>query len=432
MSSIIEQLTDENFTKEQLANYWKEYYEWLKKIYLLESFEIKGKNESLFFYHWFNNKDDDENILGYDLREKEYAEYKKKEIALNLKGEQIQQDEKKEYEQRGFICIDKEKKIFDFGIHYKHKGKGYAKAIYDNYLNILEMMGIEDREQYELRVQGNSNHDFLKRMHTRKMVKKAKEKPNSENAMKILMEFAQYPYFMTFDEFNTIIEYAINSNISKKKIAESINENGFKIFYPTMERTYFNENDIDKFKSFEIKGLKATCMHERFMEDRHFAFIQLITDANKEDILLEFNRILNIVKQEHEEKIIEEKYIPTNLKKFGEFGYIILDWDYSGMLFKYVDSEIQEFVKRKVLEILKRTGSNPKYSRNENLTKIFVVLSEAGLLDLATYIALYEEARKCNCGLEEFRELSSRYVDKEILKEAKKKADKNTECKSLE
>ena len=40
----------------------------------------------------------------------------------------------------------------------------YARAIYNNVLHILEMLGIEGREEYVIQIIGNPNHPFLQNM----------------------------------------------------------------------------------------------------------------------------------------------------------------------------------------------------------------------------------------------------------------------------
>lgn len=172
-------------TKEELAKAWKEYYNWLQSIYPLESFELQGKDEEiLHFYHGFNSRKlDGENFLCYYLMDDEYVKYLNERKALHLQGEEVPEDKRKKYVSKAFININKNKKYFNFGVEWDYQGHGYGKAIYDNISHIFEMFGIEDKEQYELRIYGNPNHDFFKRINTQRLFAKTNSDPNTENVL---------------------------------------------------------------------------------------------------------------------------------------------------------------------------------------------------------------------------------------------------------
>lgn len=398
-------------TKEELAKVWKEYYNWLQSIYPVESFALQGKDdEILHFYHGFNTKSlDNEHFLSYFLRDDEYAKYFEEQKKLHLQGEEMPEDEKKKYKSKGFISIDKNKKYFNFGIERDYQGHGYGKAIYDNISHILEMLGIEDKEQYELRVHGNPNHDFFKRIDTQRLVAKTNSEPNTENALQIIEEFAKHPNTMRFSELNTIIEYALNSSVPMEEIAKAINDNGFNIYYSTINSIpHFEEKDFEKFKSFGITGIKATCMHHHFMRGRNFGFMKLLDDVDIQDATLEFRKVFEEVKA-------EEGYIPHNLEKFGELEHLILDWDYLGILLKNTNTEIQELVKRQAISKFDEFDPEHHHSWRFQLdyesAATFTMLSDAGLMDKDTYIELYQKALNRNYNLEEFDSVIDRFID---------------------
>lgn len=419
-------------TKEELAKAWKEYYNWLQSIYPLESFEIQGRNgEMLHFYHGFNTKSlHNENFLYYYLRDNEYAKYFDEQKTLRLQGEEIPECEKKEYKSKGFISIDKDEKWFNFGIEWDYQRHGYGKAIYNNISHILEMLGIEDKEQYELRVYGNADHDFFKRIDTQRLVAKTNNEPSTENALQIIEEFTRYPNTMMFSELNTIIEYALNSSIPKEEIAKAINNNGFNISYFTCNFIpHFEEKDFEKFKSFSITGIKATCMHHHFMKGRNFGFMKLLDGVDMQDATLEFRKVFEEVKAEHKKEKAEGGDIPSNLEKFGEIEHLILDWDYLGLLLKSVNPEIQEMVKRQAISRFDEFDPEHHYSWRFELdyesAATFAMLRDAGLMDKDTYIELYQKALNRNYNLEEFDSVVDRFIDSEERKLAREEISRN-------
>lgn len=418
--------------KEELTKVWKEYYDWLKSIYPLESFELQGKDEEiLHFYHGFNTKSlDNKHFLSYFLRDDEYAKYFEEEKKLRLQGEEMPEDEKKEYKFKGFISIDKNKKYFNFGIEWDYQGHGYGKTIYDNIPCILEMLGIEDKEQYELRVYGNPNHDFFKKIDTKRLVVKTNSEPNTENALQIIEKFAKYPNTMKFSELNSIIEYALISNVPMEEIAKAINDNGFNIYYSTVNSIpYFEEKDFEKFKSFGITGIKATCMHHHFMKRRNFGFMKLLDSVDMQDATLEFKRVFEEVKAEHEKRKAEGGYISPHLEEFGELEHIILDWDYLGLLLKNVNPEIQAVVKRQAVSKFDEFDPEHYHSWGFQLdyesAATFAMLRDAGLMDKDTYIELYQKALNRNYNLEEFSSVVDRFIDSEEGKLAKQEISQN-------
>ena len=421
-------------TKEELAKAWKNYYDWLDSIYSLKNFEIQGINgEHLNFYNGFNTSSSDNKtqLLYYYLRDDGYKEAFEKEKERDLLGEERDgENAGQTFNTKAFIAIDTETKSFNFGVNRDYHGHGYGTAIYDNYLHILEMLDVEDREQYELRVHGNPNHDFFKRIHTKELVAKTNGEPNAENALQVLKEFAKYPNPMKFSELNTIVEYAINSGVSIKEIAEAINYNGFNIFYSTINSIPdFEENELKQFKSFGITGLKATCMHHHFMKGQNFGFIQLLDDIDMQDATLEFKRIFEGIKEKTEKGNTEGIYISPNLEKFGELEYIILDWDYSGLLFKSVSPDIQKLVKKQAISKFDEFDPEHRelwpYDVDSNSAKTLRMLSDAGLMDKDAYIALYQKALNRNYDLEEFDKVLSIFISNEERKKAQQEISQN-------
>lgn len=422
-------------TKEELAKAWKEYYDWLASIYPLAKFQIQGKNgEQLNFYHGFTNRFSGETqprTLTYILRDEKYAEAYEEQKQHDLLGESRNGKNAGEaFKSKAFIDIWPEDKVFNFGVDWDYQGLGYGISIYDNYLQILEMLGIEEREQYKLKVYGNPKHDFFKRIQTRELVSKTNGEPNTENALQILADFAKHPHTMRFRELNAIIQYAINSNVSMEAILQAINENGFNISYGTINGIpRFEEKDFEQFKSFGITGLKPTCMHEHFMRGKNFGFMQLLGDVDVQDATLEFRRIFEEVKKEYETKKAEDGYIHPNLKDFGELEHIILDWEYSGLLFKNVTPDIKRLVKKQAIS--KFDEFDPEHRKSwdfqldSNSAATLKMLKDAGLLDKDAYIQLYQKALNRNYNLEEFDAAIYPYITAEERELARREISQN-------
>ena len=419
------------FTKEELAKAYKDYYDWLDSIYPQKSFVLTGKNkEELYFFHGFNYDKEDSKKLAYLLREPEYGkafeEQKKRDLLGEPRDGKSLEDE---FKTMAFINIDTENKVFNFGVDWDYKGRGYGNAIYYNYMQILEMLGIKDGEKYELRCYGNPNHDYFKRIATKELVKKAKGEPDRENAISVLEEFANHPNKMLFKEFNAIIEYAMASGLEMQQIADAINSNGFNILYTTFNGIpRFKDTDLQKFNSFGIKGIKPTSLHEHFIRNKNFAFMQFAKDADMENATLEFRRVLEEVKKG---KADREKYMPLNLEKFGELEHIILDWKYAGLLFRRVRPDIQQLVKKQAIEKFDEFDEEHSKSwqhsdMDDNTFNTLKLLEESGLMDKDVYISLYQRALNRNYNLKEFDSIITGFISFEERKKALEEIGENT------
>ncbi len=422
-------------SKEELAKACRDYYKWLAEVCPLEEFELKGKNGEVLNFYRGNIYMDEPERKCYWLRDKEYKHVKEKQTQQQLLGEEWTEDINKTFEPKAFISINTEKKWFNFGTEWDHQRKGYGRAIYDNYLNILEMLGVEDKEQYQLRVYGNPDHEFFQGMQTEQLIAKTEEEPDLEKGKQMLGEFAKYPYKMGFRDLNSVIQYAIKSGIPKEEITKAINENGFHISYGTINRRpKFEREDLEQFKSFNITGLKATAMHQHFIKNRSFGFIRLLGEIETQDASLEFRNILEEVKKDYEQRKIEERWIPDNLKEFGELEHIILDWDEVGLLLKNVNPEIKQIVKRQAIN--RFDEFDPKHEQewrstyniddmDINSRNTFKMLSQAGMMDKEAYIELYQKALNRNYNLKEFNYVIAPFIDEEEKRLAKEEIAQN-------
>ncbi len=417
-------------TKEEIAKFWREYYAWIKTIYPIDSFEIQGKNGEKLYFHRGNPWPGDKyvaNQIFYFLRDNNYKQVEAQIVERNLRGEEpeTQEDEDKSHKvSKASITIDRINKRFSFQVDWDYQRNGYGRAIYDNYMQILELLGIEDKEQYELQVANQANHIFLKNMHTRELVARTNVEPSIENARAILEEFAQYPNTVSLRDVNAIVYYAKKSNVPREEISQALNQNGFNIHIGSIA-----DKQLEQFKAFGITGLKATCMHHHFMESESFEFMQLITNADPKDTTLEFRRIFEEIKKQREEKEKEGKYLPDNLKKFGELVYIILDWRKPALLFRDVTPEIKKVVRDQAIN--KFEEFDPEHNsywalQDQNSLSVLTMLRDAGLMDKDAYIALYQKSLNRNYDLAEFdRVVADMFIDKEFREQARQEIFQN-------
>lgn len=421
-------------SKEELAKAYRDYYKWLAEICPIEEFELKGKNGEVLNFYRGNIYMNEPEWKCYWLRDKEYKHAKEKQTQQQLLGEEWTEDLNKTFEPKAFININTKEKWFNFGTEWDYQRKGYGRAIYDNYLNILEMLGVEDKEQYKLRVYGNPNHEFLHGMQTEQLIAKTEEEPDFEKGKQILGEFAKYPYKMEFRDLNSIIRYAIKSGMPKEEITKAINENGFNISYVMSDRRpTFEREDLEEFMSFNITGLKATAMHQHFIKNRNFGFIRLLGEIETQDATLEFRRILEEVKKDYEQRKIEERWIPDNLKEFGELEHIILDWGEVGLLIKNASPEVKQIVKRQAINRFdefdpkheQQWGNTYNDDMDINSRNTFRMLSQAGMMDKEAYIELYQRALNRNYDLKEFDKVIRPFIDEEERRLARKEIAQN-------
>lgn len=418
-------------TKEELARKYREYYKWLNSIYPIEGFEISGKNNETLYFHHANNLyhiEQEEQDMIYYLRDIAFKEYAERIVKAYLQGEKIQDD--REFEAKAFIQVDKREKKFRFSVEFDFERNGYGRAIYNNYLHILDMLGIEDKEQYVIQVLNKPNHPFLQKMHTEALVAKTNQKPDTNNALQILEEFAKSTNRITLNEITTIASYAIASNVPVSAIGQALNESRFNIFFSAFKSQREIEEEIEQFRALGITGLKATCMHEHFMREKSFRLMSLITQADREDTTLEFRRIFEEIKADHEKRKAEGAYITSNLAEFGELEHLILDWKHSGLLFRNVTPDIQELVKMQAIskfEEFDPEHSKPwEYSIDDRSFATFKVLKEAGLMDKEAYIALYQKALNRNYDLTEFDGVVISHISEEERVKAREEIEQHT------
>lgn len=422
-------------TKEECAKFYKDYYTKLYSLYPMASFELKSNDTILHFFHGLNDPEDG-NTLIYFWRDEEYGELFEKCKALQIAGEEKDIGNLwNEYKSMGHIIISMDRKIFDFMFDWDFQFKGHGTTIYNNYLDILNMLGIEDADQYELRINNNPNHDFFKRMQSKKLIARVAEEANFQKALNVLEDFANHPYKLRIHELNAIIKYALNSGIHVSTIASAINRNGFNISYNTVNGIFFlKKEDMDEFKAFNISGLSPLSCIRHFTDEHNFAFMEMLGDVNKDETLLAFEKIKEYAFARYEKRKVDNLYPLVHFDKYGILGHFILDWDRFGLFVKYLTEDIKNQVKELAINMFEDFDPNHYYRMPFDLdsesTHVIRVLKDADFLNKDTYIRLYQKAMNRNYTFDDFNGILSYYIDHEEHSKAYKEISENIFCPS--
>lgn len=386
----------------------EEYYQYLIEKYPVESFVLEGKNREKIIFR----------------RGRGIFSYMNKEeiLCYFLEGPSKYNPEKKEI-YSSFI-IDPNKKEFSIHTRFDYGRRGYARAIYNERLEILRKLRIEDGDAYEIII--NNHHpdekNFLNKMKAEELVRKTQRNPDLDNALSILEEFSNISTPIRLREINDIIEYSIISKVPMEKIAEVLNKNGLH-FWDSFNT---ESKEINRFKNFAIKGLKPLAMekHGHFRKtdiQRSFKFMNMLGEVSEKDVFDEFIYIWNDIDRIKDAKVNKESdlarysYIDEYCKKideYGKLGFMILEYEDLGLLFKYANPELKELVKRQAVNMF------GLFNTDYNKDKILKVLSQAGLVDKETYIELYKKALGLNLSLEDFNSIMHRHSSYELRCEA--------------
>ena len=185
----------------------------------------------------------------------------------------------------------------------------------------------------------------------------------------------------------------------------------------------FDYQDLQQFKSFGITNLNPTSMHHHFMNCRGFRWMTFLDDVDTRDATQEFRNICEEIKK-------NKNFLPSNLKKYGETEYLILDWDHFGLLLKHVDPKIQAVVKKIAISTFGKfdPGHEEEWCEQDidhNSFQTFKMLKESGLMDKDAYIALYQKALNRNYSLKDFDNAIGRFIPKEERKKAREEILRN-------
>ena len=407
----------------------REYLKWLQCRYPIRFFSI-GNFRFTSVFEPFLPEDDGKRTF-YLLDEKDEEIIKREKDKL-LNGEELTEEDRLPAIRRSLFIINTKKKIFNYSLAEKDRRKGLGTLIYYQAPQIMQAMGIKDAEEYTIKVAGNENHPFLKRLKTKELVARAISEPNLEKAKNLLGQLSQYPEPIKLAEYTTIISYAIRSNVPMNEIADAINANGFNVKYRISQMVpVFDKEEAEAFKSLKIQGIKPSCLRKHFDGMKGYGVLSLFESADIADSTQELTSLIEYY--EKNKSPIPEGFICYS--KLRGLSYIILYIDKSGFLFRNVDPKSRETVRKTALALFERTDPEHKeewsYNRADQMSnKIFAMLKDAKLLDAKTYIALYQRALNRNYSLEAFQRVMSYYVDDDTKANALHEIEQNTYCPS--
>ncbi len=406
---------EHNSTQEERALKYQKYLEKIRRIYPVDTISI---GEYTFFRGGRLGVSNEDCSKMYLLLSAEEIGIRERQIEKLTRGEELLDSDKLPPRPMTCFVVNTLDKTFSYTVAYKERNQGLGKKIYNSVPQILEALQIEDADKYIIQIAGNSDHDYLRHLKSLKMVDLTEKEYDAENARKILKQFSQHPYQLKYSEFIAIVEYAINSFVPINEIADAINANGFNVAYSLYDSNEYTK----KCRNFNIKGIKPTCLHENFIDDKSFKVLSLFGELDKEDCSREFRAFREYLKEEYQKRRNAGESIPSNLEKYGELSYMILNYDDVGLLFKYVDPSLKKVIKRDAIALFERM--DPEHKKNLNLgpdhesIMILKVLQDSGLLDVDTYIELYQRALNRNYSLSDFRTFAVRYCGLKMANEA--------------
>ena len=416
---------EHNSTQEERALKYQKYLETIRRIYPVDTISIE---EYTFFRGGRVGVSNEDCSKMYLLLSAEEIGIRERQIEKLTRGEELLDSDKLPPKPMTCFVVNTLDKTFSFTVADKERNQGIGKKIYNSVPQILKKLDIEDADKYIIQIAGNSYHPYLRHLKSLEMVDLTKKEFDANNARNVLKQFSQHPYQLKFREFNAIAEYAINSFIPINEIAEAINANGFNVAYSL----YDSNEETKKCRNFNITGIKPTCLHKNFIDDKSFKVLSLFGELDKEDCSREFRAFQEYLKEEHQKRRNAGESIPSNLEKYGELSYMILNYDDVGLLFKYVDPGLKKVIKRDAIALFERMdpGHEKKLSASPDHDSIMIlrVLRDSELLDVATYIELYQMALNRNYSLSEFEVFATRYCGLKIANEASKTISKDVYC----
>ena len=463
-------------SKDEEIEKTKKYFEWLDKLYPLKTFKIYGKDDNdgnvsvLTFHHRWNHPQDDNATTELEFYSATEEELKYYDIyrEYSLKGEEVPKEFVPPSRYKSYIGIDTEAKTFTFIIADAESRHGYGEYLYYNAQSILERLGIDDREKYKVSVNDNFNHDLFKHLETKRLIDLTNTSPNKENGIYVMRELSGYPYAMSLRNYNTLIQYAIDSKVPKHFIVDAINWNEFNVRDALSFRR--DEKEVNRFKSFGINGISLTRMHKHFTDGKNdLKLMNFFGELDSEEASKEFRALLDYIEKDlkarqdenkrietenenirRQNAIIEEEnshrmpgekkknisytktkiYISPILEQYGSLASFLVEWKYPELLVKYIDPSLKSIVRRTALKMFELADPEHKdewrFSGDSTSRKLLEILKEAGMMNPNTYIALYQKALNRNYSLEEFRNVASSYIDYDNEQQALEEISQHT------
>lgn len=421
-------------SKKEIADFYKDYYDKLYAICPIEKFELETpKGETLHFFRSHTDIEDSDLIL-FSERDAAYEDFFEEDKARQLAGEDVDIGSLySSFKTKSYIVIRTTEKIFDFGVEWDWQYKDRGITIYNNHLDILDKLGIKDGDKYELRVSNNPDHDFFKRLTSKRLVERAEREVNLEDAKSLIEDFGNHPHALRLSEVNTIVDYAIRSGVDKSKIAEAINKNGFNISYSTINSNpHFIREVLDTFTSFNISGLNPNRMERHFIDNMSFGFMSLLGDIDKSEITILFENIKESCIKKYEKRKKENRCYNYDINKFGVIGFLIVYWDYFGLFVKHLPEETQKEITDIAMDMFERADPEHSHSLRFNIdtcsSHVLTMFRDAGLMNKDIFIRLYQKALNRNYSFDDFNDVAYYLVDYSERHAAVKEIEENIFC----
>lgn len=404
-------------SKKEIADFYKDYYDKLYAICPIAKFDLEtSEGETLHFFRSHTDIEDSDLIV-FSERDAAYEDFFEEDKARQLKGEDVDIGSLySSFKTKSYIIIRTTSKIFDFGVEWDWQYKSRGMTIYNNHLDILDKLGIKDGDKYELRVSNNPDHDFFKRLTSKRLVERAERETNLEDAISLIEDFGNHPHIMRLSEVNTIVDYAIKSGVDKSKIAEAINKNGFNISYSRINSNpHFIREVLDTFTSFNISGLNPNCMERHFIDNMSFGFMSLLGDIDKSEINILFEKIKESCFKKYEKRKKENRCYNYDIDKFGVIGFLIVYWDYFGLFVKHLPEETQKEITDIAMDMFERADPEHSHSLRYNVdtcsSHVLTMFRDAGLMNKDIFIRIYQKALNRNYSFDDFNDVAYYLVD---------------------
>lgn len=189
---------------------------------------------------------------------------------------------------------------------------------------------------------------------------------DEKSAISLLNSLANSSGRYRLQTINAILDIAKQNHISSEKMSEALQKNGFDVF------SSFEEEDIQKFKSFGIKGIPFSNFRDKIIQERQFNYVGLLDSVTDEEFysVIESNGIKN------EDGVIDYGYV---FYLIGENSY-----NHFNELLSKITPGAKETVKKALIDNLDRISllQKDEYGWNDedrdgNLSEAMNVMNEA-------------------------------------------------------
>lgn len=392
----------------------EEYLTWIRTIYPVDKLNISDEHGNPVTLVRTTN------IRPFDESEKDRLIYYICEIDSPSKTVQLP----------ATIQVFPKEKRLNFLVEREHSGKGYGRTIYNNVQAILETLGVEDRENYSITVAYQKDHPFLQYMRAQDLLKLTNQEQNAINATSLLAKLSSHPHELSLAIVNSIIEYARNSGLPDADISNALNANHFNITPSSIE-----DDNLKRFRSFNLPGLQATNMHQTIMNYRSsnlsasLRHLLLISPNDKNGISDEFSRILADVETLINDGTIKESSLPDTISPSEKSLYHVFGWYSIQLVLQNLTAKMQSKIKSQAIGMIDLLDPKRDYCTLPDPATLKIAQTLIYMpLAKEDYIAMYMKFLNRNFTLPDFQRFHSTYgiFDAQTIAEASAEIRENT------